>query len=162
MAIEAKEDRSYTLTKACEEIRQARDNRDAQIGLFVFSKRSAPDGLEPFGRYGDDIVVIWDAEDATSDVYLKAGLLTARALCIRSARKKDHQAADWQAITAAILEIERRTGGLDEVRKSAETIQNASGNILERVRKNRTALDRQIELLRDKIDDLRHITSETV
>ncbi len=162
IVVEAKEDFSYTLTRACEEMEQARNNRNAQIGLFVFSKRIAPEGLEPFGRYGDDVVVVWDAEDAASDVFLKAGLMTARALCIRSTQEKEHRTADWQAITEAILEIERRTEGLGEVRKLAEKIQSASGEILERVRKNRSALERQVELLRDKIEDLKHAASESM
>ncbi len=155
IVVEAKEDASYSLHKACEEMNKARENRDAQMGLFVFSKKSAPAGLEPFGRYGDDVVVVWDAEDATTDVYLKAGLMTARALTIRRTRRTENQTADFEAINEAILEIKRRSDGLDEVRKSAETIQSASGKILDRIRINREALDRQVEILREKTDDLK-------
>lgn len=160
IVIEAKQDASYTLSKAREEIRQARDNRQAQLGLFVFSKKSAPAGLEPFARYGDDLCVIWDAEDPATDVILLAGLTTARALTIRAARSTKAQTADFEAIEKAILEIQRRTDGLDEVRKNAETIQNASNNILERVRKNRQALERQIDVLRERTDDLKEASGD--
>ena len=131
------------------------------MGRFVCWKASGTGGIGPCGRYGDDVVVVWDAGDAASDVFLKAGLMTARALCIRSTQEKEHRTADWQAITEAILEIERRTEGLGEVRKLAEKIQTASGEILERVRKNRSALERQVELLRDKIEDLKHAALES-
>ena len=33
----------------------ARKNRQAEIGLFVFSSRLAPEGIDPLTRYGDDI-----------------------------------------------------------------------------------------------------------
>lgn len=155
IVIEAKEDAGYTLPKACEEIKLARDNRGAQWGLFVFSKKSAPGNLEPFARYGNDVMVIWDADDPQSDVFLKAGLMVTRALCIRASRQSEAQAADFEAMDGAILEIKKRAEGLDEIRKSAETIQSASGKILERVRINREALDRQVEILRDKMIDLK-------
>lgn len=160
IVIEAKQEAGYSLAKAREEIRQARDNRQAQLGLFVFSQKSAPAGLEPFARYGDDLFVIWDAEDSSTDVQLSAGLTTARALAVRAARQTEAQTADFEAIDKAILEIQKRTDGLDEVRKSAETIQNASQNILERVRKNRRSLEKQVGVLRDHIDDLKQASGD--
>jgi hypothetical protein len=42
---EAKEDKSYTLKKAPAEIAAARANREAQIGVFIFSRNAAPEGL---------------------------------------------------------------------------------------------------------------------
>ena len=83
IVVEAKEDASYNLKKALDELEDARKNRGADIGVFVFSKRTAPNGLEVFNRYGNDVVVIWDAEDTGSDVFLDAGLSVARALCAR-------------------------------------------------------------------------------
>ena len=44
-------------------------------------------GLEPLSRFGSDIVVVWDEDDAMSDVFLKAAYTGARALVI--ARKRD-------------------------------------------------------------------------
>jgi hypothetical protein len=155
IVVEAKEEVGYTLSRAREEIETARKNRDAEWGLFVFSKKTAPRGLEPFQRYGNDLVVIWDAEDAASDVYLKAGILACRALCFRAQRQSAAQQVDFDVIEKAILEIEKRAGNLDEVRKAAETIQSASGKILERVRIDRDALEKQVVLLRDRVEDLK-------
>ena len=42
--------------KALAEMETARQNRDAESGLFVFSKKTAPAGLEPLARYGNDVV----------------------------------------------------------------------------------------------------------
>jgi hypothetical protein len=146
IVLEAKEDASYTLARALEESQTARKNRDAQIGIFVFSARSAPLDVDRFARYGDDLIVVWDAQQPTSDVYLHAALATARALCVR-ARQSAMAEADWAAIQRAILEIEKRASSLDDVRKSAETIQSASRKILERIELTQEALERQVGVL---------------
>ena len=155
IVIEAKEESGVTLAAARQEIETARKNRGADWGLFVFSRKTAPPGLEPFQRYGNDFVVVWNAEDPSSDVFLKAGVIAARALCFRAERKTAAALVDFDAIDRAILEIEKRAGNLEEVRKSAETIQSSSGKILDRVRIDREALEKQVTQLREKVGDLR-------
>jgi hypothetical protein len=155
IVIEAKDEAGYSLARARQEIETARKNRDADWGLFVFSRKTVPVGLEPFQRYGNDFVVVWDAEDPTTDVFLKAGIIAARALCFRAHRQTAAAQVDFEAIDRAILEIEKRAGNLEEVRKSAESIQSASGKILERVRIDREALDKQVGTLRDRVGELR-------
>src|SRR4051794_13761339 len=156
IVVEAKEKDGYSLAQAREEIEAARKNRGAAWGVFVFSSKTAPANLEPFSRYGSDFVIVWDADDPTSDVFLKAGIIAARALCFRNERQSAAQQVDFEAIEKAILEIEKRAGNLDDVRKSAETIHTSSTKILERVRKDREALEKQLEILRDNVRDLKH------
>ena len=72
IVIEAKEKQGYTLDAGRKEIDQARQNRGAQIGVLVFSKKTAPPGLELFARYGDDLYVVWDAENSAADIQLLA------------------------------------------------------------------------------------------
>jgi len=162
IAVEAKEDASYTLARAREEIETARKNRGADWGLFVFSKATAPAGLESFQRYGHDLVVVWDAEDCGSDVFFKAGIVTARALCFRAGRQVETQSADFEAIDRAILEIEKRAGNLDAIRKHVETIQSSSEKILDRVRKDRKSLEQQVNTLRDKVGELKSLLGSEV
>jgi hypothetical protein len=121
----------------------------------VFSKKTAPPGLSTFQRYGNEFIVIWDVEDPMTDVFLKAGILAARSMCIRDERQSASQQVDFEAIDKAICEIEKRAGNLDDVRKSAETIQSASGKILERVRIDREALEKQVGVLRERVADLK-------
>ncbi len=152
IVLEAKEDSNATLPKALEEIQLARKNRDAQIGVFVFSAKTAPPSLEPFARFGDDLVVVWNAEDPSTDVFFHAALTTARALCVRSAERSEREAIDLEAVDRAILEVEKRSHSMDEIRKSAETIQSASGRILDRVQITRDALERQVRLLNSTVE----------
>ncbi|MEX0938364.1 MAG: hypothetical protein WDZ59_10940 [Pirellulales bacterium] len=159
IVVEAKEDACYNLAKAREQMETARKNRGAQQGLFVFSAKTAPSGLQPFARYGSDIVVAWDAEDPATDIFLRAGLVTARALCIRQGRQSESQSADFLAIQESILQIEKQATGLDEITRSAETIHSASEKILKRVRITRQHLDRQVEILNESLNDLKHTLS---
>ena len=86
----------------------------------------------------------------------KAGIIAARALCFRSERKSAAQQVDFETIDKAILEIEKRAGNLEDVRKSAETIKSSSEKILDRVRIDRDALDKQVEILRECVGDLKN------
>jgi len=161
IVVEAKEEQGYSPADARKEIDRARENRGAQVGLFVVSRKTAADGWDPLHRAGDDVFVVWDAEDATTDVYLHAGLELARALCIRGSRQSDAQAADFTALDVAILEIDKRAGALAEISTWAETIQNNSEKILDHVRKTRKSLERQVETLREKLSDLKQSMQST-
>ena len=99
IVIEAKEDQSYSLQRALVESEEARKNRDAGIGLFVFSRRSAPKEVtEPLTRYGDHVLVLWDAEDPTTNAYFTAALSVARALSVRGTGQAGAEAsADMEA-----------------------------------------------------------------
>ena len=155
MVVEAKEDRSYSLSKAREELEQARKNRDAELGVFVFSGKTAPPNLEPFARYGSDLIVVWDAEDASTDVYLKAALTAARALAVRTAVSRQEQSADVAAIETAVLKIEKTAEKLSEIQKYATTIHSSSEKILNRVRIDQDAFRREITLLTEKVAGLK-------
>ena len=157
IVVEAKEDASYNLKKALDELEDARKNRGADIGVFVFSKRTAPNGLEVFNRYGNDVVVIWDAEDTGSDVFLDAGLSVARALCARPKSISAEVDADFEALEKAILEIARQADGLDEITKSSETIRSSNEKITNRARIMREGLSKQIGILNEKADGLKEL-----
>ena len=157
IVVEAKEDASYNLKKALEEMEEARKNRGAGTGVFVFSKRTAPSGLEVFNRYGNDVVVIWDAEDTGSDVFLDAGLSVARALCARPKSISEEVDADFEALEKAILEIGRQADGLDEITRSSETIRSSNDKVVERARIMKEGLSRQISILNQKADGLKEV-----
>lgn len=59
--------------------------------------------------------VVWDPENQATNLHLKIGLTLARALCIRVEKRQQSQAADFEAITQAILEIEKQSGYLGDV-----------------------------------------------
>ncbi len=155
IAVEAKEREGFGVADALNLMDTARKNREAGIGLFVFSSRTAPNGIEPFTRYGDDIIVVWDASDPLSDVVLGAGLSVAKALCTRAKLQQDAQTADFSAIDRATREIERQIAGLDEITTLTGTIQSNSAKVLKRASLMRTSLEEQVEVLDSRIHDLK-------
>jgi hypothetical protein len=155
IVIEAKEKISYQMVTARDELDVARKNRDAQVGLFVFSKKSAPTGIEPLTRYGCDIFVVWDSDDVSSDLFVRTGLTLARALCVRAHQERETQAADFAAIDDAIIEIERRVKDFEELKSWTNTIQNNSEKILKKLETVRKAIERQTEVLRESICEVK-------
>jgi hypothetical protein len=158
IVVEAKEDKKYTLASARAELDEAKKNRDAGVGVFVFSSRTAPDALDPLNRYGDDVFVVWDAEDPNSDIFLKAGMTLARALCIRTSSIDAQEAVDFAAIDKSILEIEKQANLLGEIDKWSSTIISNGEKIKKRVTTSRQSMDKQIEILRDKVTHLKEIS----
>jgi hypothetical protein len=122
IVVEAKAERGYDVERALGELKTARDNRNAGIGIFVFARRVAPPSLEPLSRFGADILVAWDDEDPVTDIYLRAAYSVGRALLVARAREASEATADFELIDSALLEITRKAETLDEVATSAQTI----------------------------------------
>ncbi len=154
IVIEAKDKQNYSLAKAREEIAVARENRAAGFGVFVYADAAAPEGLAPFQRIGNDVYVRWDAADPATTAWLDAAITVARALAIRGARERESRPVDLGELNRVILEVEKRSDGLDDIRKYAETILSSGQKIQERVRISRDAFDRQVRLLREILEQL--------
>jgi hypothetical protein len=155
IVMEAKAEKGYDVQRALHELKAARDNRDAQIGIFVLARRVVSGGLEPLSRFGSDIVVVWDENDPGTDVYLKAAYSLARALIIARNRETVETKADLELIDTALLEINRKAHSLDEVMTSAQTVQNAGERIFTRIRIVKESLLKEVEKLQDQLAALR-------
>jgi len=153
--VEAKEDASYTVAKALAEIDTAKKNRGANVGLFVFSAQTAPQGINMLTRHGDDVLLVWDAQKIESDIVLRAGLSLAKALCVRKQGERDNNESNWEDVDAAVLAVEKEVARLAKMRTWTETIQSHSGDILEEIRKMTSNLEKQIALLRESTEVLR-------
>ena len=147
IVVEAKEDKSCDLAKALKEIEQARQNREAQIGIFVFSKTTAPAGLEPFARHGKHIVVVWDRDDAASDIFLRAGLSVAKALVIRERLSDAKSKSDLVALKKALVAITADVSALDQISKWATTVRRSGDKIGKKAGSLRKKIDRNLSIL---------------
>jgi hypothetical protein len=94
-----------------DELEEARRNRDAAVGLVVFSTNHAPAGIAPFDVRLGDVYCAIDPEDPRPET-LDAALRLARLLAVAAARKADAQ-VDAAAVTAA---LDRVRAELDAVR----------------------------------------------
>lgn len=57
------------------------------FGIFVFSKKTAPECVPPLKRVGKDVLAVWDVGDPSTDLVLEAAMTIAKALCVVEARK---------------------------------------------------------------------------
>ncbi len=131
---EAKEDQSYGDSKAVEEIELGMKNRGAEVGVFVFSARTAGTKTHPFRRVGNAILVVWDQEDDRSNVYVEAAHAVALALLARAAAQKDAIEFDFTKVDTELAEIEKMVGRVAAIREKCETIRRAAGSIEEEAR----------------------------
>jgi hypothetical protein len=144
---EAKEKQAYPLRAALEEIDEARRNRQAQVGVFVFSRKTAPEGIETLQRHGSDIVVVWDADEPASDLVVRAAYSLARALAVRERRSDRESEAALAELERAARGVERQIGYLDDVRRWAETVKGHGEKIGERSARMAEDLRREVERL---------------
>ncbi len=155
IVFEAKEDKSYNLPKALAEIEEGRKNRSAQIGVFIFSQKTVPVGLDAMGRYGSDIVAVWDAENPATDIYVKAAFSVARALTTKEAGVKGDLAAAVTEIETATRAVEKQIKYLDDFAKWSSTIKNNAEKIEDRSKRMRGEIDKQVALLDERIASLK-------
>jgi hypothetical protein len=131
--IEAKEDASYTDPKALAEMEVARKNRDAEVGIFFYSKLVAPE-VRAFRRAGSDILVVWDSEDRTTDVLLEAAYAVISALLAGADALAAELDVDVDAMEKSIHNIENQVERMEGIRKKWESIRCAAGTIDETTR----------------------------
>ena len=71
-----------------EELREARENRGAAVGVAVWTPKHAPAGIAPFTMVGDDVHVVVDPE-APDTAYLEAAIRLARLLALATLRERE-------------------------------------------------------------------------
>jgi len=155
ITIEAKQEQGYDLKSILAEIGQARTNRDAGVGIFVLSALAAPEDMELLTRYGNDIVIVWDAEDPMSDVVLDAALSLARGLVARRSVESKERTADLSELDNAMQRIAKDATGLGEIITWSTTVENNGNKIRTKAERLKQDLEKQIEQLDEHLGRLR-------
>jgi hypothetical protein len=137
IVVEAK-DRAMSGRAMREEIREAKTNRDAAIGLVVFTPAHAPTGIAPFDLRAGDVYAVIDPESPDAAV-LEAAVRFARLVAIASLREREVD-VDAEAIGAALTGIREQ---LEQVR----TLKSTLTSVVNSTKDVQTGLDR----LRDAI-----------
>lgn len=155
MVFEAKENQSYRETDALKEIDEGCENRGAQVGVFVFSKRIAPLGMEPLKRVGQRILVIWDREDPVSDIYLKAAVSLARAMVVRKVVHDQQTQQELALLEQTVFRLSKDAERVGRLRPWAETARKNSEQIRDEVTAIVEDMERQLGRLRECVQALR-------
>ncbi len=160
IVLEAKEVAGFTIAKARAEVEAARKNREAQVGVFVFSAATAGEGLESFCRHKNDIFVVWDRECPETDVYLKAAITLAKALCAREATTNAAQAADFKAIDQAIECLEKQVETAGEIESAARLVGQHNEKVLNKLGLLKKAIEKRAEILRERVSELQSLAAQ--
>ena len=110
IVVEAK-DRAMSMRAIRSELREARDNRGAAVGVAVFTPDHAPAGIAPFTIVGDDVYCVVDPQ-APQPATLEAAVRLARLLALATLDDREVE-VDAAAIGVALSAIREQ---LDTVR----------------------------------------------
>jgi len=155
IVFEAKDSKSYDLRAALSETDEARDNRQAQVGVFVFSKPSAPAGVAPLSRFANNIVALWDRDDKSTDPILVAAISLARALAVREHLESTLVQADFGSIEDAVRRIAKTADVLSDIVAMAGTVRLNGEKIRNQAETFRGEIDKQLAILNEHLGALR-------
>lgn len=139
VVFEAKHDASYTVQRALDELDSARRNRNAVAAVFVMARSHAGDLFPSFARYGNNVLVVWDERDPSTDAYLHAALMLGMALVARS--KNVGAEGDITALRDIGTRVEQELGRLEKMEKSTDAIRTQANRIDHEIGVARKALD---------------------
>jgi hypothetical protein len=131
IVVEAK-DRPLSMRAARDELREARDNRSAAIGLMVFTPAHAPAGIDPFTVIADDVYCVIDPE-APDAAVLESAVRLARLLALAGLREREVE-IDAAAVAAALR-------GIREVMESTRALKSKLTSISSATKDVWTGLD---------------------
>lgn len=123
IVIEAK-DRPMSMRAIRDEMREAKENRGAAIGLIVFTPKHAPTGVAPFNLVGDDVYCVIDPE-APEPATLEAAVRLARLLALASLAEHEVE-VDPAAIAAALMAIREQLELVRTLKASLTSISTAT------------------------------------
>jgi len=126
VVVEAK-DRPMSMRAIRDELREARENRGAAVGLVVFTPAHAPAGVAPFAIVGGDVYCVMDPA-APEVATLEAAVRLARLLALASL--SEHEAeVDAAAIGAALTGIREQLEVVRTLRSQLTSISTATRTV---------------------------------
>jgi hypothetical protein len=123
VVVEAK-DRAVSGPAMRDELREAKTNRGACIGLVVFTPAHAPAGIAPFDVRSGDVYCVVDPA-APDPATLEAAVRLARLLALASLAERDVE-VDAAAIGAALTGIREQLDQIRTLKSQLTSIGNAT------------------------------------
>jgi hypothetical protein len=137
IVVEAK-DRRISGREMREELRAAKANRDAAVGLVVFTPAHAPAGIAPFDVRAGDVYAVLDPADP-DPATLHAAVRLARLLALASARQSEAE-VDSAAIGEALEAIRQALDTVRGLKVQLTSIGTTSANVAAALDKLREAI----------------------
>ena len=153
VVIEAK-DRGMSMRAIREELRDARDNRCAQVGLAVFSEAHAPAGIAPFSIVGQDVYCVLDPGHPDPAI-LEAAVRLARLLALASTADRGGE-LDTTAISTALTGIREHLEQIRTLKSQLTSISNATKGVWGGLDELRSGILARVAAAEQEIQDAAH------
>lgn len=137
IVVEAK-DRRMSGREMRDELRAAKANRDAAVGLVVFTPAHAPAGIAPFDVRAGDVYVVVDPADP-DPATLHAAVRLARLLAVASLRESEAE-LDTAAVQEVLTGIREALEVVRAVKVQLTSIGTTSANVSATLEKLREAI----------------------
>ncbi|HLO36108.1 MAG TPA: hypothetical protein VK194_08495 [Candidatus Deferrimicrobium sp.] len=126
VVVEAK-DRAISVRSIRDELREAKQNRAAAVGLVVFSPAHAPAGIAPFDVRAGDVYCVIDPSDP-DPATLEAAVRLARLLALASLRDVEAE-VDVEAIRAALAAVRAELDALKGIKATLTSISSSASGL---------------------------------
>ncbi len=123
VVVEAK-DRAISVPAMRAELRDARANRGAAVGLVVFTPAHAPAGVAPFDLRGDDVWCVLDPEDPQPELF-EVAVRLARHVALAGLAARETE-TDTTAIRQALASIREQLDQIRNLKSQLTSIGNAT------------------------------------
>jgi hypothetical protein len=137
IVVEAK-DRKVSGREMREELRAAKANRDAAVGLVVFTPVHAPAGIAPFDVRAGDVYAVLDPADP-DPATLHAAVRLARLLALASVRESEAE-VDVAAVQESLEAIRQALDTVRGLKVQLTSIGSTSTNVSAALDKLREAI----------------------
>lgn len=155
IVFEAKKEAGYKLRDALEEIKAAKSNREASIGIMVFARGYEPPEIGDFKRVGEDFFCTVDENNIALGeqlIFLEASYKIARSMIVSSFRKEVRSEIDLVKVRHEIDGLIEEISHLSEVVKKAKTIKSHGEYIEQTVSEFINDLDGKLKEILKSLD----------
>jgi|SRR5579859_3047336 len=155
IVIEAKRDSTFTRSRVISECHVACKNRDAQVAIFVWDRQYGEAKHQPpLSRDENHIIVLWDAEDPSTDLYVNAAFWLARSAMMPKSAERRIARVQEGVIRNAFQQIAGLSTTLEKVKKSGEDVVKKGQEISSSILTVQSLLSAQVDILREQIEAL--------
>lgn len=161
IVIEAKKEHGYKIKDGIQELKEAKRNRDALIGILAFSKECAPPEIGDFHFIGNDFFVTIDNDALSSRaplIYLEAAYKIARALIVTTFQKDESKNVNVGQIKREIASIVESVSRLSELIKKAKTINTNSKTIEEVIVELKADMEARLQSITQSLSKIKKDT----
>jgi len=129
IVVEAKKEQGYKLKDAIAELKEAKENREADVGIFAFAKGYEPPEVGDFLNVGSDFFITVDEQNLSTNLpllFFDSAYKISRALIVTTLRKEEQEEIDVARIRREINDIIQLVSRLSDLSTKAKTISNNS------------------------------------